>query len=118
MESPRIFEGEMGQHHSPDWTPLERLIGTELMGHFMWMGEIELSDGTAVHAYKHRSTRRYFHLGEDGRAFRYTKRGAYREIDPSDALVDMFEGWGSLTPIESERAALAEAFRRASDLAA
>ena len=65
----------------PNWKPLLDLIGLELVDWFMWMFAIELSDGARVHAYKHRTTRRYFHLGEDGRAFAYIPRYSYLEVE-------------------------------------
>lgn len=116
MNSKRTIAGEVRQSDDPDWTALERVIGTELMGHFMWLYEIELGDGTTVHAYKHCWTRRSLHLGDDGRAFYYTRHGTYREMDRRTALVRVFEDWDMLcSPIEAERAALAGAIRRATD---
>lgn len=49
---------------------------------FMWMGELELEDGTSVHSYKHRSTRRYAHLGVDGQAYDYV--GLARHVAAAD----------------------------------
>ena len=78
---PRTLTGRSISVPEPNWKPLIDLIGLELVDWFMWMFAIELSDGTRVHAYKHRTTRRYFHLGEDGRAFAYIPRYSYLEID-------------------------------------
>ena len=64
----------------------------------MWMFAIELSDGTRVHAYKHRTTRRYFHLGEDGRAFAYIPRYSYLEVGPAEAIDEAFHEWDELYP--------------------
>ena len=58
------------------------------------MFEVELSDGTRLHAYKHRWTRRYIHLTGDGRAFAYEwhersegdEPAWYREVDPREHL--------------------------------
>ena len=55
----------------PNWEPLIDLVGLELVRWFMWMGQVELIDDTLVHAYKHVATRRYLHVGEDGRLFAY-----------------------------------------------
>ena len=90
----------------PNWRPLLELIGLELVDWFMWMFAIELSDGTRVHAYKHRTTRRYFHLGEDGRAFAYIPRHSYLEVAPAAAIDEAFHEWDELYP-EPDAAALA-----------
>jgi hypothetical protein len=90
--------GEMFLSDEPDWQPLLDLIGEHLTGWFMWMCAIELDDETRVHAYKHRATRRYFHLAVDGRAFMYLPRGRYREIDRCAAIDIAFERWEDLAP--------------------
>jgi hypothetical protein len=120
MQIPHVLSGERIQHYSPDWTYLEELLGAELIEWFMWMCEVELADGTSVHAYKHVWTRRYFHLGPDGRAFVYVPRRCYMEIDPVDAIDLVFdEAWenrsGPLVPgdPESEREAVRAARERA-----
>ena len=77
---PRTLTGRSISVPEPNWKPLIELIGLELVDWFMWMFAIELSDGTLVHAYKHRTTRRYFHLSEDGRAFAYIPRYSYLQI--------------------------------------
>jgi hypothetical protein len=98
MPSKRPIAGKMRQCHEPDWTALQRLIETEVMGDFMWMDEIALADGTAVHAYKHYWTRRYLHLGDDGRAFYYVRPDEdagpdmYQEVEPRTAFESVFEG--------------------------
>ena len=58
----------------------------------LWMDEIELADGSAVHAYKHTATRRYLHIAEDGRTFLYVGDGGYREIDRLEAIAEAFFG--------------------------
>jgi hypothetical protein len=82
----------------PNWKPLIELIGLELVDWFMWMYAIQMSDGSRVHAYKHRTTRRYFHLGEDGRAFAYIPRYSYLEIGPAEAIDEAFHEWHELYP--------------------
>ncbi len=89
----------------PNWKPLLDLIGLELVDWFMWMFAIELSDGTRVHAYKHRTTRRYFHLSEDGRAFAYIPRYSYLGVEPAQAIDEAFHEWDELYP-EPDAAAL------------
>lgn len=48
----------------------------------MWMGTIQLTDGTRIQVYKHYLTRDYLHLSEDGRAFVYVPKTRYREVSP------------------------------------
>lgn len=112
--------GEVTQYETPDWRPLYDLVGVELADWFMWMCEIELADGGLVHAYKHIATRRYFHLARDGRAFTYTKRGRYTEIDRGWLIHLVFDGWEELAswpddPQEAQdaREALDRAIRQA-----
>jgi len=106
MGSDRCVKGEMRHCDTPEWAPLENLLGSdELCAHFMWMFDVELEDGEIVNAYKHRWTRRYVHLDRHGRAFAYMGADCYREVDPQDAIDDAFAGWEhELEP--SERAAL------------
>lgn len=93
MHTDHIITGDVTQYEEPDWEPLRELIGMELADWFMWMHEIELDDGATVHAYKHITTRRYFHLAVDGRAFTYTSGGFYREIEPRLVIDLVFEEW-------------------------
>jgi hypothetical protein len=46
----------------------------------MWMFEVETVEGTRTHAYKHRGTRRYVHLDDQGRAFVYEEAERYRQV--------------------------------------
>jgi len=80
-------QGRMKQYEEPNWEPLLYLLRA-YVDDFMWMHEVELADGTSVHAYKHIETRRYLHLGEDHRAFVYTDDDSYREVE-SRRLVDL-----------------------------
>ena len=48
----------------------------------MWMGTIQLVDGTRIQAYKHYWTRDYLHLSEDGRAFVFVPKTRYEEVNP------------------------------------
>jgi hypothetical protein len=90
MASTKRRKGKTLGSDKPDWQPLIDL----LVDDFMWMFEVELSDGTRLHAYKHQWTRRYIHLTPDGRAFAYEWRGDvegdepawYREVDPREQL--------------------------------
>lgn len=105
--------GTIYQWELPEWQPLMELVG-DLASGFMWMGELRLDDGTRLHAYKHRETRRYVHASADGRTFRYVPPprldsdddGAYRPISRTDAIDDAFDDWESFH--EGDEAFLAD----------
>ena len=80
-----ILAGERQGSREPVWEPLIQCVG-KLTPWFMWMGDFELEDGTAMHAYKHSHTRRYFHLATDGRAFQYVCPDFFEPDDPSEYL--------------------------------
>jgi hypothetical protein len=98
MSLHRTFRGRMSRVERPDWDPLIDLVGLELVRWFMWMGQVELVDDTRVHAYKHVATRRYFHIGEDGRLFAFGSPDRYTEIDAAEAIDEAFFGWHGLLP--------------------
>jgi hypothetical protein len=81
-----VLHGDSMRGDTPNWQPLLDLAPDDV-DDFMWMFEVELEDGTRLHAYKHWETRRYLHLGLDGRAFVYCQPSSYREVDP-DWLLD------------------------------
>lgn len=85
---PKKISGQMTQYEAPDWDPLLKLLAEYLAADFMWMHEVELKDGTRLHAYKNRETRRYLHLSSDGRAFVYCEDDCYREVEVSLALLE------------------------------
>src|SRR5438270_14091138 len=59
MSREQYVKGEMRDGDTPDWAPLEALLGSdELCAHFMWMFKVELEDGAILNAYKHRWTKR------------------------------------------------------------
>jgi hypothetical protein len=109
----RTIPGTPRQHERPVWQPLVDLISEDLAEWFMWMFELELEDGTPVHAYKHVATRRYFHLSEDGRAFAYLPGGDYEEIASAEAIDEAFAGWDELLPQPSDPEAVRVAIQRA-----
>jgi hypothetical protein len=113
MTSARLVHGTVRQGDTPDWAPLEELVGVELCGQFMWIFDVELADGTRLNAYKHIWTRCYFNLADDGRAFHYAADGRYREVDQYTAIVGVFEDWEGCQPTASEVEALRVALRRA-----
>lgn len=65
----------------PEWEPLLN-FAPDHVGDFMWMGAIQLTDGTRLQAYKHYWTRDYLHLDTEGRAFAYAGNDRYEEVNP------------------------------------
>ncbi len=95
--------GEMRRGDAPNREPLERLVDEALAARFMWMFDVELEDGTLLHAYKDHLTRGYLYLSEDLRAFAWIRKGRYREVDPGAALLSVFispREAGRLTDVE------------------
>jgi hypothetical protein len=114
MKPDELVHGEMGECDTPDWRSLEALLDSDdLCAHFMWMFDVVLDDETVLNAYKHRWTRRYFHLAEDGRSFCYAGNGLYREVDPRTAIKAVFDAWECCKPTPQERRALRAALRKA-----
>lgn len=113
MPRPKKLRGETTRYDEPNWWPLRELVGRRLADWFMWMGEIKLSDDTAVHAYKHIATRRYVHLGEDGRAFAYTEDDRYVEMRRGTAVAGVFSGWTEIAPQPEDPKAAWDAISRA-----
>ena len=111
--------GAMRQIDTPRWDPLEDLLRSDaLCAQFMWMHDAELDDGTIVNAYKHRCTRRYIYLADDGRTFVYAydhgyEAECYWPTAPYLALAVAFEHWESCDPTPEEDTALRSALRRA-----
>lgn len=96
--------GEVANYEVPDWAPLEGVLDEALVGWFMWMHEVRLADGTALHAYKHRATRRYLHLDASGGASYYDDDGAYVPLPLWRAIDAAFESWPRLggTPADMD----------------
>jgi hypothetical protein len=79
--SRKRWEGKMlAPSHTPVWEPLLDLAPDHI-DDFMWMFEVEIEDGTRLHAYKHWWSRGYLHLAADGRAFVYEEPNHYRKAD-------------------------------------
>jgi hypothetical protein len=66
---------------APEWEPLLSLA-PDHVDDFMWMGTVQLTDGTRLQMYKHYWTRDYLHLAEDGRAFVFVPKTRYEEVNP------------------------------------
>ena len=80
--------GHVTQYDNPHWDPLLKLLSEYLVVDFMWMHEVELKDGTRIHAYKNRETKRYLHLSTDGRVFEYCGDDKYREVEISMQMME------------------------------
>ena len=70
----------MTQGERPEWEPLVNAVGSRVARDFMWMYEVELSDGRSLQAYKHVDTRGYVHLAADGEAYYYESPDQYVPI--------------------------------------
>ena len=92
----RASRTRLRQYDHPDWEPLLAAVGDELASGFMWMHEEAFADGTAIHAYKHRHTRRYLYLGTDGRAFEAAPCGAEVPLRLDFAVEEALCTWGLL----------------------
>lgn len=90
METKEGIQGSLVSYDRPNWGPLCAAVGHRLAGHFMWMAEIELGDGTRIHAYKQTETRRYLHLDASGRAFDYRHCENYVEVAADTAIKQAF----------------------------
>lgn len=86
MDDALIYEGGATQGDRPEWRPLLDVAGEAIAGDFMWMFEVELSDGRLLQAYKHIDTRRYVHLDDHGAAFMYLSPNRYVSVPTAEAL--------------------------------
>jgi hypothetical protein len=84
--------GFCGMTYLSNWQPLLELAPDDIED-FMWMFVAELEDGSCAHAYKHRWTRRYLFLGEDGRAFDEVRPGRFEEVEPRLLLEEAMGAW-------------------------
>ncbi len=96
MPSNRKQRGEVVNTDSPNWGPLEALVGRDLAPEFMWMYEIELRNRTRLHAYKHHLTRRYVYVARDGRCYGFEDEDSYRQITQHQAIYGAFDLWADL----------------------
>jgi hypothetical protein len=101
MRDGSILQGEWSGDDEPDWRPLEAILPLELCGPFMWMSDIELDGGGRLFVYKHSTTRRYFHLDEDGAPYRYVAPDLYVPMRHHDAVELVFPSWWLLDHTEA-----------------
>lgn len=81
MSSSKPIRGKRLRVDAPEWEPLLNLA-PDHVAEFMWMGTIQLTDGTRLQMYKHYWRRGYLHLSEDGRAFVFVPKTRYEEVNP------------------------------------
>jgi len=81
VPSRKLQRGRWLEVDAPEWEPLLNLAPDHVID-FMWMGTVQLTDGTRLQAYKHCWTRGYLHLAEDGRAFVFVPKTRYEEVNP------------------------------------
>lgn len=81
MPAPKPQRGKILRVEAPEWEPLLNLA-PDHVDDFMWMGTVQLTDGTRLQMYKHYWTRGYLHLAEDGRAFVFVPKTRYEEVNP------------------------------------
>jgi len=77
----KAIRGRILKVDAPEWEPLLHLA-PDHVDDFMWMGTVQLVDGTRLQMYKHYWTRGYLHLAEDGRAFVFVPKTRYEEVNP------------------------------------
>ncbi len=76
------IKGKSVRTPAAEWEPLLDLAPAHVAD-FMWMGSVELRDGTRLQLYKHYWTRNYLHLDGDGRAFVNTEPQHYEKVEPA-----------------------------------
>ena len=81
MPPPKPIRGKVVRVEAPEWEPLLNLAPDHVVD-FMWMGTVQLTDGTRLQMYKHYWTRDYVHLSDDGRAFVFVPKTRYEEVNP------------------------------------
>ena len=79
------------------------VVGEDIVGDFMWMYEVELSNGNRLQVYKHIDTRRSIHLDSDGAAFAYAPPDRYRTVAAADVLAEVFARLPMLAGVTDEQ---------------
>jgi hypothetical protein len=97
------------------WEPIITMLGEDVGGGFMWMGEAELSRKRMVQQYKHRTTRRYLYLDLDLQAYEYCGDDRYRPVEKLVALIQAFGFWDRAPLKTWEKALIFAAIEKARD---
>jgi hypothetical protein len=66
---------------------------------FMWMFRVDLTNGTAIEAYKHSRSRRYLYLDGSGCAYALVGDVTYEVGDPMALLAEAMEHEGTRASI-------------------
>jgi hypothetical protein len=103
MRRTRVRTGRATRRDHPDWGPLLGAVGEPVVGDFMWMFEVELTDGPSLQAYKHIDTRRYVHLDPDGAAYVYEEPDRYRPFPIAEVLAVVFASLPGLAGVTEEQ---------------
>lgn len=80
--------GKFTRRREPIWEPLLEALPEDI-DDFMWMGEVELTDGTRIQFYKHYWTRRYVLLDLGGRTWIQRENDRYEEAEDPDSRGDI-----------------------------
>jgi hypothetical protein len=107
------IRGRIVQAVAPSWEPIVAVLANELAAWFMWMFEVELTDGTRLHAYKHVVTRRYLFVDAAGHAYADDGSGRYLRRGLPVAIAQAFVGWERADPCERDVSLLRAAVSRA-----
>jgi hypothetical protein len=89
----RVVTGRAVQGARPDWRPLARIMGEDLLSTFMWMYEVETAHSRRLHVYKHIETRRSLHLDRHGNAYAYLGDDRYSRVALSAVLEEILRPW-------------------------
>jgi hypothetical protein len=81
VPSRKAIRGRLLKVDAPEWEPLLNLA-PDHVDDFMWMGTVQLTDGTRLQVYKHYWTRSPLHLAAEGRAFVFVPKTRYEEVNP------------------------------------
>jgi hypothetical protein len=109
MGKTRVYRGRSEQGERPEWGPLRDVVGEQVMGDFMWMYEVMLTDGTALQVYKHIDTRRSVHLASDGTVFVFEPPDRYRRFPAADVFAEVFAPLPRLAGVTDEQIAASQA---------
>jgi hypothetical protein len=102
----RVRKGVTVNRSEPDFGPLFNVV-PEVAAAFTWVEEVELRDGTRIHAYEHRVTRGAIHLTADGEAWAFEAPDGYRRCRMyhavMDPLIPILDAYGGIhTPAERD----------------
>lgn len=85
--------GKFTDRREPIWDPLLEVLPEDI-DDFMWMGEVELTDGTQIQLYKNRWTRRYICLDLGGRTWVSRKVDRWEEAEDPEWSLDLVFRFG------------------------